>query len=88
MNRILENAFRLYPDLVSKFNKLIEQQSTILDDNGSNYKLEVLPDNEGLRIEVFGKTINIEFSMIRSDTNDFRGQLTAKHIQMIDNSVI
>ncbi|WPC75856.1 hypothetical protein [Vibrio porteresiae] len=84
MSNLLDNAYREYPELLNKFKNLIEKQSSTV----ASFPLILVSSSKNgyLQVEAFGKTIQIEFSMVRDPENNFYGQITANYIRNIDDS--
>ncbi|ELA6645888.1 hypothetical protein RB979_001386 [Vibrio alginolyticus] len=83
MNELLFKANKVYPQLSTHFQSLIENPESQFAQ--STY-VTVLPSEDGsLFIEVFGKTIEISFSMVLSETRDFYGQVTSRLIKKPDS---
>ncbi|HIF5595344.1 TPA: hypothetical protein ACX3CX_004590, partial [Vibrio parahaemolyticus] len=86
MNDLLIKANNAYPKLSTQFQSIIENPEQKLAQLCS---VTVCPSQNGrLFIEVFGKTIEISFSMVLSDSQVFYGQVTSVLIQKPDSYLV
>ncbi|WP_017190175.1 hypothetical protein [Vibrio harveyi] len=83
MNELLIKASNAYPKLSTQFYTMIENAEQKLE---QLYSVTVSPSQNGsLFIEVFGKRIEISFSMVLSESQVFYGQATSILIQNPDS---